>query len=142
MATSIPLISEERQVNYELELSRERVKIKSTFVGFIDCLRARESELLRELDNILASYLSYRSELARVNEKKIGIEEFISLHLNRIQSSDIKSIHGNVISQLKVELKSIETPTEPKMVTFEVDSNNIVLSEMDPPVQICRGVHF
>ena len=84
MATNIPLISEEREDNYELELSREREKIKSTFIGFIDSLKARESELLKELDSILASYLSYRSELARVSEKKIEIEEFISLHLNRI----------------------------------------------------------
>ena len=125
MATNIPLISEEREDNYELELSRVREKIKSTFVELIVSLKARESELLRELDNILASYLSYRSELERVNEKKAKIEEFISLHRNRIQSSHMKSIHGNVISQLNTELKSIETPTEPKMVTFECDSNKL-----------------
>ena len=125
MATNIPLISEEREDNYELELSRVRENIKSKFVGFIDCLKARESELLRELDNILASYLSYRSELEKVSEKKIEIEEFISLHRNRIQSSHMKSIHGNVISQLNTELKSIETPTEPKMVTLECDSNKL-----------------
>ena len=125
MATNIPLISEEREDNYELELSRVREKIKSKFFELFDCLKARESELLRELDNILAFYLSYRSELERVNEKKAKIEEFISLHRDRIQSSHMKSIHGNVISQLNTELKSIETPTEPKMVTFECDSNKL-----------------
>ena len=63
MATNIPQISEKREDTYELELSRVREKIKSKFDEFTDCLKARESELLRELDNILASYLSYRSEL-------------------------------------------------------------------------------
>ena len=51
-----------------------REKIKTKFVELIDYLKARESELLRELDNILASYLSYRSELEKVNEKKRDLE--------------------------------------------------------------------
>ena len=59
-----------REDSHELELSRVREKIKTKFVELIDCLKARESELLRELDNILTSYLSYRSELEKVNEKK------------------------------------------------------------------------
>ena len=126
MATNIPLISGEREDKYELELSRVREKIKNNFAELIVSLKARESELLRELDNILASYLSYRSELEKVNEKKIEIEEFISLHRNKIQSSHMKSIHENVISQLKVELKSMETPAEPKMATFECDSNKML----------------
>ena len=36
----------------------------------IDYLKARESELLIELDNILASYLSNRIELEKVNKKR------------------------------------------------------------------------
>ena len=70
MATANPL----REDNYELKLSRVREKIKTKFVELIDCLKARESELLRELDNILTSYLSYRSELEKVNEKKREFE--------------------------------------------------------------------
>ena len=66
MATANPL----REDNYELELSRVREKIKTKFVELIDCLKARENKLLRGLDNILASYLSYRSELEKVNEKR------------------------------------------------------------------------
>ena len=66
MATANPL----REENYELELSRVREKIKTKFVELIAFLNARESELLRELDNILTSYPSYRSELEKVNEKK------------------------------------------------------------------------
>ena len=58
MTTANPL----REDNYELELSRVTEKIRTKFVELIDCLKATESELLRELDNILTSYLSYRSE--------------------------------------------------------------------------------
>ena len=69
MATKIPLISGEREDNYELELSRVGEKIKQTFVEFIDGLKARESELLRELDTILASYLSYRSDWRKLGKE-------------------------------------------------------------------------
>ena len=122
MATANPL----REDNYELELSRVREKIKTKFVELIDCLKARESELLRELDNILASYLSYRSELEKVKEKKLAFERTKSLLQNEIQSSPIKSFHENVISQVNTEIKSIETPIELKMVSFDCDSNKLL----------------
>ena len=124
MAVADPL--GDRKDNYELELSRVREKIKSIFVELIDCLKARESEMLRELDNILASHLSYRSELEKVSEKKIALERTKSMHQNELPNSPIKSIHENFISQLNTELKLIETPLEPKMVTFECDSNKML----------------
>ena len=52
MATNIPLISEEREDNYELELSRVREKIETKFAELIDCLKARESELLNILPEL------------------------------------------------------------------------------------------
>ena len=114
MATANPLMED----NYLLELSRVREKIKTKFVELIDCLKARESKLLRELDNILASYFSYRSELEKVNEKKIALERTKSIHQNELPNSPIKSIHENIISQLDTELKPIKTPIQPKMVSF------------------------
>ena len=121
MATANPL-----REDLELELNRVREKIKAKFVELIDCLKARESELLRELDNILTSYLSYRSELEKVNEKKLALERTKSIHQNEIQNSPIKSFHENVISQVNTELKSIETLVEPNMVCFECDSNKML----------------
>ena len=122
MATANPL----REDNYELELNRVREKIKTKFVELIDCLKARENELLRELDNILTSYLSYRGELEKVNEKKLALERTKSLHQNELQNSPIKSFHENVITLVNTEIKSIETPIEPKMVSFECDSNKML----------------
>ena len=122
MATANPVMED----NYELELSRVREKIKTKFVELIDCLKARENILLGELDNILASYLSYRSELEKISDRKIEIEETKNYHQNKLQSSRIKSVHENIISQLNTELRSIETPKEPKIVSLECDSNKML----------------
>ena len=122
MATANPL----REDNYELELSRMREKIKTKFVELIDCLRARESEMLRELDNILASYHSYRSELEKVNEKNVEFEEMIIFHQGKLQSSYSKSFQENIFSQLNTGLKSTETRIEPKMGSLECDSNKML----------------
>ena len=122
MATANPL----REDNYELELSRVREKIKTKFVELIDCLKARESELLRELDNILTSYLSYRSELEKVNEKKTALERTKSIIQNELLNSPIKSVHEYCIARVNTELKSVKTPKEPKMVSFECNSNKML----------------
>ena len=95
MATANPLGED----NYELELSRVREKIKNTFVELIDYLKARESELLRELDNILTSYLSYRSELGKVNEKKREFENMQNA-LKRVSIISAKSIQEDILKQL------------------------------------------
>ena len=140
MATANPLMED----NYELELSRVREKIKSKFVELIDCLKARECELLRELDNILTSYLSYRSELEKVNEKKIALEATKTFHQNKLPNSPIKSIHENFLAQVNRELKSIETPKEPKMVNFECDSNKMLaeLNNLGKLVEKVSGIDY
>ena len=122
MATANPLIED----NYELELSRVREEIKTKFVELIDCFKARENELLRELDNILASYLSYRSELEKVDRKKIALETTKTFLQNQVETSSVKSVHEDFIARVNAELKSIETPIKPKMVSFECDSNKML----------------
>ena len=137
MATANPL----SENDFELEFSRVREEIKTKFVELIDCLKAKESELLRELDNILASYHSYRSELEKVNEKKIALERTQTFHQNELPNSSINSIHENVLTQVNTELKSIKTPIEPKMVTFECDNNKVLaeLSNLGKLVQKVRS---
>ena len=121
MATANPL----REDSYELELSRVREKIITKFVELIDCLKARENELLRELDNILTSYLSYRSELEKVNEKRDSLIEMRQRNEEEIAASN-KTIQENILPLIANELESIETPIEPKMVSFECDSNKLL----------------
>ena len=92
MATANPL----REDNYNLRLSRVREKIKTKFVELIDCLKARESELLRELNDILASYLSYRSELEKVNEKRDSLEKMRPHNEEEIAVSPVRSFQENI----------------------------------------------
>ena len=122
MATANPL----REDNYELELSRVRENIQSKVIELIDCLKARESELLRELDDILASYLSYGSELEKVNEKRHSLEKMKRLNEEEIATSPVRSFQENIVGQIIKELVSIETPIEPKLITFECDSNKML----------------
>ena len=125
MATAYPIEAGNKD-NHKLELTRMREKIKTKFVELIDCLKARESELLRELDNILASYLSYKSELEKVNEKKIALERTKSIHQNELANSPISSVHEDFIARVNTELKSIKTPKKPGTFTFKCDSNKML----------------
>ena len=141
MATANPL----REDNYELELSRVREKIKTKFVELLDCLKARESELLRELDNILTSYLSYRSELGKVNEKKREFEIMQNASLKEVSIISAKSIQEDILKQLSTEFESIETPIEPKMVSFKCESNKMLaeLNSLGKFVEkVSRGIDY
>ena len=142
MATANPLRDQED--NYELELIRVREKIKTKFVELIECLKARENELLRELDNFLTSYLSYRSELEKVNLKKISIETTKTFLQNQLTNSPVKSFHEDFIARVNTELKSIETPIEPKMVNFECDSNEMLaeLNNLGKLLEKVSGIDY
>ena len=135
MATANPL----REDNYKLELCRVRDKIKTKFVELIDWLKARKNELLRELDNILTSYLSYRSELEKVNEKKIALERMKIFVQNELPNSPVKSVHEDCIAIINTEFESIETPIEPKMVSFECD-NNKMFAELNNLVKLIEKI--
>ena len=103
-----------------------REKVKTKFAELADCLKARENQLLIELDNILASYLSFQTELEEVNEEKRNLETTKTRLQIQLESPTNISIHENLILQVNTELKSIETTTEPKMFTFECDSNKML----------------
>ena len=118
MATADPFIED----NYVLVLYRMREKIKTKFAELIDCLKARENQLLIDLDNILDSFLSFQTKLEKVNERKRDLETAKTLLQKQLTN---KSIHNNLISQLNTELKAIEIPIEPKMVSFECNSKKM-----------------
>ena len=61
MATTTPL--ENREDNFELELSRVRKEIESVFIELIDCLESRKKHLFKELNDILIRYQSYKNKL-------------------------------------------------------------------------------
>ena len=69
-------------------------------------------------------------------KKKIALERTKSILQNELSNSPIKSVHVNIIAQLNAELESIETPIEPKMVSFECDSKKM-LAELN---SLCKLV--
>ena len=125
MATAYPIEAGNTD-NCELELNRVREKIKTKFVELIDCLKARESELLRELDDILASYLSYRSELENARNKVESLNVMKQHQEKALMSSPVKPLIERILNEINTELESINTPIEPKMVSFECDSNKML----------------
>ena len=81
---------------------------------------------MRELDNILASYLSYRSELEKVSEKRDYLEKMIQNNEKEIAASPVRSLQENILRQIVEELESVKTPIKPKKVSFECDSNKML----------------
>ena len=90
----------DNQDNYELELNRVREKVKTKFAELADCLKARENQLLIELDNILASYLSFQTELEEVNEEKRNLETTKTRLQIQLECPTDISIHVNLILQV------------------------------------------
>ena len=125
-AKATPIEEGDNEDNYVIELNRVREKIKTKFVELAECLKARETQLLIDLDNILASYLSFRTDLEKINEKKRDLETTKALLQKQLLTSLNKSFHENFLSQLNTEIKSIKTPLKPKMITFECDSNKML----------------
>ena len=55
--------------DFEKEIQSVRDSIQSKFVKYVQCLRVRESELLKRLDEVLTSYNSYKNRIPRTNEE-------------------------------------------------------------------------
>ena len=99
MATS-PI---EGKDNFETEIQRVRNCIQSQFTYFIQCLRVRENELLKKLDNVSASYNSYINKIPQMSEERQYLD----------------SIHSS-FNQPKIQ---------PSMVSF-VCNDKVFLSEL------------
>ena len=130
MATVNPASPDRGEDNFVLELKRVREQIKQVIVELIDCVKARECKLLKELDIIIASYHSYREEVKKQEEKKQGLERTKIFLIEELKKSEMKGFHENFLTQTEKELTSIKFPPEPKMVHF-VCENNIMSAEVN-----------
>lgn len=55
--------------DFEKEIQSVRDSIQSKFVKYVQCLRVRESELLKRLDEVLTSYNSYKNRIPQTDEE-------------------------------------------------------------------------
>ena len=111
-----------------LELKRVRVQIKQQFIELIDCVKARECELLKELDTFLASYHSYRDEFLKQKEKKEAFEKTNAMIEDQMKKS--LRFPRKYDRKTENEITSIKFLAEPKMVHF-ICENNIMFAELN-----------
>ena len=74
MATATPPDKENREDNFQLELSRVRKEIESVFTELINCLESRKKHLLDKLNKILIRHQSYKRETEELTKRKIELE--------------------------------------------------------------------
>ena len=82
------------------------------------------------------SYQTYKQEYETANEKKKALEKTKLFHQNELANSPIKSVHDNVIVQINTDLEAIETPKQPKLVSFVCDKQKL-LTEVN---KLCKLV--
>ena len=135
MATATPPDKENREDNFQLELSRVRKEIESVFTELIDCLECRKKHLFDQLNDILIRYQSYKRETDELSEQKIELERLS--HQNQGQFSGFaKSIQNLILEQIDEGLKTIVMPARPKLVRFVCDKNKL-MSEVN---ELCKLV--
>ena len=143
MAIAYPTSPDHGEDNFVLELRRVREEIKQKFIIYIDCVKARECELLEELDIILASYHSYRDEVQNQNKSKRILEESKNLSEEQLQKSPINEFQKDIIKLTENEINSIMSPAEPKMVYFVCDKMFTELNKLGKLVENVRlGVDY
>ena len=125
MATATPPDKENREDNFQLELSRVRKEIESVFTELINCLESRKKYLFDELNDILIRYQSYKNETEELTKRKIELERL--LHQNQGQfSTSAKSVQNTLLNIIDEELKTILMPAGPNLVRFVCNKNKLV----------------
>ena len=125
MATATPPDKENREDNFQLELSRVRKEIESVFAELIDCLQSRKKHLFDQLNDILIRYQSYKRETDELSKQKVQLEK-LSLQNQGQFSGSVKSVHNKIMKLIDDERKTIVMPARPKLVRFVCDKNKLV----------------
>ena len=127
MATVTPLKEENREDNFELELSGVRERIGSVFDELVECLESQKRDLFKQLDNILTRYLSYKHESDELRKRKVELKRLrLLLHQEQISTS-AKHLQESFLKQIDTELETIVMPVKPKLVTFVCDKNALLV---------------
>ena len=132
MATANPTSED----NFVLELNRVKENVVTKFREISEHLDEMKNELLRQINTILVSYRTYKQEFQTTSEKKKALENAKLYNQNELANSPIKSVHDNFIVQINTELEAIETPKQPKLVSFVCDKEKL-LTEVN---KLCKLV--
>ena len=135
MATATSPDKENREDNFELELSRVRKAIESVFEELVERLESEKKDLFNQLDNILIRYHSYTRQTDELTKRKIELGQ-LSLQNQGEFSSHVKSLQNTFLKQIDQELGTIVMPTRPKLVSFVCDEKKL-LTEVN---KLCKLV--
>ena len=140
MATANP-ISED---NFVLELNRVKERVLTKFREISEHLDEMKNELLRQINTLLVSYQTYKQEFQTTREKKKDLEKTKLYHQNELVNSPIKSVHDNYIVKINTELETIETPKQPKLVSFVCDKKKLLyeVNKLCKLVERVNGIDY
>ena len=82
------------------------------------------------------SYQTYKQEFQTTSKKKKALEKTKLFLQNELVNSPIKSVHDNCIAVINTELEAIETPKQPKLVSFVCNKQKL-LTEVN---KLCKLV--
>ena len=137
MATAYPQATEHGDDNFVLELNREKDKVRTRFIELREILTETETKLIKALNDILSSYNSYQTEVKRMNERKIEIENIRNAQMTVVPTlPDLKIFHDKILQDLNEQLKRLRTPVKPKLVSFVCDKEKL-LTEVN---KLCKLV--
>ena len=127
MATAYPQATEHGDDNFVLELNREKDKVRNRFIELREILTETETKLTKALNDILSSYNSYQTEVKRMNERKIEIENIRNAHMTVVPTlPNLKTLHVKILQDLNEQLKQLRTPAKPKLMSFVCDKEKLL----------------
>ena len=135
MATATSPDKENREDNFELELSRVRKRIESVFEELVECLESQKKDLFGQLNKILSRYQSYKRESDELTKRKVELNKLTSQIEGQFTTS-VESLQNTFLKQIDQELKTIVMPVEPKLVSFVCNKEKL-LTEVN---KLCKLV--
>ena len=127
MATAYPQATEYADDNFVFELKREKDKVRIRFIELREILTGIENKLMKALNDILSSYNSYPTEVKRMNEQKLDIENMLIVNMTVVPTSPpLKTFHEKILQDLNEQLKQLRTPVKPKLVSFVCDTRKLL----------------
>ena len=135
MATATPPDKENREDNFELELSRVRKRVESVFEEIIVCLESQKKDLFDQLNKIFIRYQSYKRESDELRMRKVELEKLTSQIKGQFSTS-VECLQNTFLKQIDQERETIVMPTRPKLVSFVCDKQKL-LTEVN---KLCKLV--
>ena len=145
MATACTQDTEHGDDNFILELNRVKEKVRTRFIELRECLSERESELMKELNDIVSSYKCYLREIGKINEQKRDIENVRNANIGVVTSSAVvRSCQEKMLQELNEQLEKLEIPVKPKLVIFVCEERELLvqLSKLCKLVEVVSEIDY